>query len=189
MNWRRSPLIALAAWGLIVPFCWPAAAAPPKPRPTIRVPFWPTTASVKLDEKVLKATVDGVETKVLNVRRPGEELLIILIVDLVEDLTLADLVKQSLAEAVNTLPEKAFMAVMRSQDGLQVLVDPTADRAALNAAIQGISVTGKAGFLETVETALQVADSIAVKSGIRGGGLLCSPTAVFPTTARTSPTR
>jgi len=65
------------------------------------------------------------------------------------------------------LPEKAYMAVMRSQDGLQVLTDPTPDRAAINAAIQGISVTGKAGFLETVETALQVADSIAVKSGIR----------------------
>ncbi len=141
-------------------------AAPPKPRPSIRIPIWPDSGG-KLEQKNLKATIDGGEAHVLGLQRPGEDLLVILVMDLVEDLALADLVKQTLVESVKALPEHVYVAVMRSQDGLEVLADPTPDRESLAATIQGISVTGKAGLLETVETALQLGDSIAAKSGIR----------------------
>ena len=57
--------------------------------------------------------------------------------------------------------------LLRAQDGLRVLVDPTADRAALTAAVDALPVSGKAGLLDTVQTATSLGDAILGKAGVR----------------------
>lgn len=143
-----------------------SGAAPPKPRPVLRIPVW-TSSNGTLAINQFKATVDGASAKILGLQQPGQDLLVILVMDLVGDLTLADVVKQSLTDSIKALPGHVYVAVMRAQDGLQVLTDPTPDSSVLASTIQGVSVTGTAGLLETVETALELADSITAKSGIR----------------------
>lgn len=163
---RRWPLAAAAILALVWN-SWPAAgAAPPKPRPVLRIPIWPGNGGT-LEADKLSATIDGAKAKILGIEKPGEDLLVILVMDLVGDLALADTVKQSLIDSIKAMPARVQVAVMRAQDGLQVLADPTPDAPALAAAIQAVSVTGYAGLLETVETALKLGDSVSEKSGIR----------------------
>ena len=59
------------------------------------------------------------------------------------------------------------MGVMRAQEGLQVLLDPTADREAVEKTIMNVPVTGKAGLLDTVETVSQVSEPVGAKTGVR----------------------
>jgi von Willebrand factor type A domain len=87
--------------------------------------------------------------------------------DLTESMELADRAKQALIERIEQLPEHSYVGIMRAQDGLRVLLDPTTDRKAVAAAIAEVPVSGKAGLLETVETIETIADSILSKAAIR----------------------
>jgi Mg-chelatase subunit ChlD len=48
------------------------------------------------------------------------------------------------------------------------VIDPTSDRDALEEALTALPINGKAGLLDTVEMAAQLADSVAAKSGRPG---------------------
>jgi hypothetical protein len=82
-------------------------------------------------------------------------------------MALVEPARQSLIERIRELPKTTWVALLRAQDGLQVVLDPTADREKTASAIAQLPVTGKAGLLNTIETAAGIADSIAVKSGVR----------------------
>src|SRR5262245_44138684 len=56
---------------------------------------------------------------------------------------------------------------MRAQDGLAVIADPSHDRIASAAAIRALPVSGKAGLLDTVETAAGIADAVLAKALVR----------------------
>lgn len=132
----------------------------------LRIPIWPGNGGT-LEADKLSATIDGAKAKIVSLEKPGEDLLVILVMDLVGSLSLADTVKQSLIDTLKSMPAHVSVAVMRAQDGLQVLTDPTPDASVLAATIQAVSVTGNAGLLETVETALKLGDLVSEKSGIR----------------------
>jgi hypothetical protein len=151
------------AWALVAASL---VAAPPKPKPALRIPVWVNAGDTLAADK-LKASIDGVGATITGMRAPGESMLVILVLDLVEDIALAEAVKQSLIDSVNSFGPNVWVAVMKAQDGLQVVSDPTPDHAAIQNAIRGVAVTGKAGLLETVETALTLGDSVSAKSGIR----------------------
>jgi hypothetical protein len=57
--------------------------------------------------------------------------------------------------------------LLRAQDGLEVLLDPTPDRDKFSAALLSAPMTGKAGLLDTVESVAELADAIAKKSSVR----------------------
>jgi hypothetical protein len=84
---------------------------------------------------------------------------------------LADLAKDALAAAVATLPPNTQVAVLRAQDELTVLLDPTADRGAVTGAIRAFPVSGKAGFLDSLPTTARIADGMLDNSGVRVGVL------------------
>lgn len=114
------------------------------------------------------ATLDGAETRVLGVQCPDDDLIILLVLDLSSgDLTVADPAKDTLASEIRKLPPKTYVGLLRAQDGLQVLVDPTADRDAAINAIQQQTLSGKTGLLNTVDTIGRIADAMLKKSGIR----------------------
>jgi hypothetical protein len=104
---------------------------------------------------------------VVRVRTEKDDLLILLVMDVVGELARVDAARNAILDRLRGMPPSAWMGVLRAQDGLQVVLDPTPDRDKLTNALLGIPVAGKAGLLDTLETALRLADSIAAKSAVR----------------------
>jgi hypothetical protein len=156
----------------VLAFAAVAAAAPPEPhRNVLRIPVWAAPKDAgqppTLALKALNGKVDGAPAAVVAARGPADDLIVLAVLDLTEDLALADVAKGSLVTAIGALPQRANVALLRAQDGLHVLADPTADRAAVSEAIRSLPVSGKAGFLDTVEVAGRIADSMLAKAAVR----------------------
>lgn len=149
---------------------WNLAAAPP-PKPTgrvLKVAVWvdgPDGAA--LAAKDLSATLASAGSRVLDVKGPGDNLLLVAVLDLAGDLSLAEPAKDALAADIEKLPPHTAVAVMRAQDGAKVLADPDGDRSAAASAVRDLPVSGKAGLLDTVETVTRLADSILAKASVR----------------------
>lgn len=142
-----------------------AAAAPPKTTEAqIRVPVWLEDGAAP--EK-FQATVEGENAPVLAVNGPQDDLVVLLVLDLTGDLTLDEAAKQALAGELEKLPPKTYVSVMRAQDGLRVLLDPTTDRKRAAEAIQSYPASGKAGLLDTLELTGHIADSMLKKAAVR----------------------
>ena len=147
-----------------------ALAAPSRPRLTqIRIPVWlDAPAGRELAAKDFQATIDGAAARVLDVRCPDDDLILLLVLDLSSgDLTLVDPAKDTLVGAIRALPPTTYVGLLRAQDGLQVLLDPTADRDAIDASIGLQTLSGKTGLLATVDTIAGIADSMLKKSAAR----------------------
>jgi hypothetical protein len=135
--------------------------------PTLRVPL-SVESDKLLSAKDFSAQVYGADAvKVARVRTPEDDLLLMVVMDVVGDLALVDPARHALADKLRTVPQNVLVGVMRAQEGLQVLLDPTADRDATEQAIMNLPVTGKAGLLDTIETVSRVAESVGAKTGVR----------------------
>ena len=154
---RRS---TLALWCVSLPLFAAAAAE-------LRVPVSLETDTV-LRASDFKVSIENAKaTPVVRVRTPKDDLLLMVVTDLVGDLAYVEPAKSALAGAFQELPDRVHVTILRAQDGLRVAIDPTADRDALEEALTNLSVNGKAALLDTVETAAQLADAVAVKSNLR----------------------
>lgn len=158
----------------LLPFllAFPLVAAPPNPRKNLlRVPVWAdakdANASAPLDAKGFSVKLDGEPARVVSAQGPGDDLLVLLALDWSEDMDLVNVAKEALATAVQSLPPKVQIGLLRAQDGLHVLTDPTPNRTALIDTIRALPVSGKAGLLDTVELAARIADSILAKAAVR----------------------
>lgn len=159
---RRLAALLAVCFGL-------AAAPPPKPASRVlKVAVWADAAGgPPLSAKDLSATLAGAEARLVEVKGPGDNLLLVTVLDLAGDLSLAEPAKEALAADIDKLPQRTTVAVMRAQDGAKVLADPGGDRAAASAAVRDLPVSGKAGLLDTVETTTALADSILAKTSVR----------------------
>ncbi len=154
-------VLLLALWGT----CY---AAPPKPTAQIlKVAVWADAKDAPLSPKDVTVTVAGKSARVLEVKGPADDLLLVTVIDLAGDLSLAEPAKEALAAEIEKLPPNAAVAVMRAQDGPKVLADPGGDRAPAVSAVRDLPVSGKAGLLDSVETVTKLADSILAKSSVR----------------------
>jgi len=164
------PLVCLfcAALGLF--------ASPPHQRATqLRIPVWldgsaPAIASEmpELRNQDFHVNVDGSQTRVLDVQCPGDEMIVLLVLDLSSgDLTIDDPARENLLAELHQLSPKSFVGLLRAQDSLQVLSDPTADRDAVAAFISQPTLSGNTALLSTVETMGRIADSMLRKSSVR----------------------
>ncbi|HTQ55813.1 MAG TPA: hypothetical protein VMI94_15205 [Bryobacteraceae bacterium] len=145
------------------------SGAPPRPAAQVlKVAVWPDVNNdPPLTARDLTATVAGSPARVVDVKGPSDNLMLIAVLDLAGDLSLAEPAKDSLATEIGKLPPRADVAVLRAQDGPKVLADPSPDRAPALAAVRDVPVSGKAGLLDTVETVTRLADSILAKSAVR----------------------
>jgi len=141
--------------------------AEPRARQTqIRVPLWPENGeAVKAGGLVAK--VNGEPARILRLKGPSDDLLLLLILDLTGDLSEIDLAREALANTIAELPGNVYIGVMRAQEGLRVLADPTNDRERVIQVIRNLAVSGTPGLLETIETAAELADSILKKAPVR----------------------
>jgi hypothetical protein len=157
-------------------------AAPPKDGARhIRVPVWAEAgvAEGASGPGVFTATIDGQPARVLGVQGPSDDLIVILVLDFAGDLSLVETAKQAAIEAVQALPEKASVTVLRAQDGMRVMLDPAGDREAVAQAIRDLPVSGKAGLLDSVEGACRIADRIIVKTRVRAAVLYLTDSSIY----------
>ena len=161
----------VAGWftaALLLPWGGGCALAAPKiAGRVVRVPLWAEGQSAPLTAKDLTATLEGNGARVVDLKGPGDDLMLVVVLDLAGDLSLAEPAKEALANEIAGLPPRTTVAIIRAQDGPRVLADPANDRAPAIAAVRDLPVSGKAGLLDTVETVTRVADSILAKSAVR----------------------
>jgi hypothetical protein len=145
------------------------AAPPPKPTSQIlKVAVWAESSDdPPLSAKDLSASLAGTAARVVDVKGPADNLLLVAVLDLAGDLSLAEPAKEALASDMEKLPPRAAVAVMRAQDGPKVLADPGTERAPAVAAVRDLPVSGKAALLDSIETVTKLADSILAKSSVR----------------------
>jgi hypothetical protein len=159
---------ALLSILIIVPLF---AGAPPVRKEVIRVPAWVQAGDVEpesaLGVESLTVEVSGAAVRPVALLGPSDDLMLLVVTDMTGDLTLAELAKRALNERIDQLPSNALVGLLQSQDGLRVLVDPTSNRAAMKAAIDALRVSGKAGLLETIQTAAEMGDKILAKAAVR----------------------
>ncbi len=133
----------------------------------IRVPVWVEPGSGATGMPEFQATVAGSPSKILAVKSPADDLLLMVVLDMTQDLTQATAAKAALAAEIAKLPAKTMVSVLRAQDSLKVLADPTADRAKSTEAIEALKISGKAGLLDTVEFLAGAGDAILRESAVR----------------------
>jgi len=124
----------------------------------------PNTSFVMQD---IQATIAGEPAKVVALATPADALILMLVLDLAGYLTLAQRANTALLEEIEHLPAEAHIALLRAQDCLRVLQDPTRDRSAIRTPVESMPISGRAGLLDSIETAATIADSILVKSSVR----------------------
>lgn len=142
-----------------------AGAAAKTARQVIRVPFWAEQGEWKPAD--LKAKLDGAPAQIAGIHGPDEDLMLLVVFDVTGDVSLVDPARESLIAALAKAPATMHIGLMRAQDGLSVLLDPTADREALAQAIRAVPVSGRPGLLDTVEQAAALADTLIEKTSIR----------------------
>lgn len=160
MTMRRRDLFGLLA----------VSPAPPhRPhgaRPSRRISAWPVGGAEIAPEK-LEAKVLGKPASIVRTRDAASDLLLLVVFDLTGDLTLADAARQSLLAEFERLPATAWIGLMRAQDGLQVILDPTADRAAASQAVSALAINGRANLLDSLEPAALLATRLLSRTGVR----------------------
>ncbi len=155
------------ALGLLV--CLTLLAAGQTAR-VLRVPVWAdagNSPAESLSAGALRVSVAGGAARVVRVLGPEAELLLLLTLDITEELSLADLAREALAGEIRALPDNVYIALLRAQDGLRVLVDPTREREPVLRALRELPISGKAGLLETLPAAFKLADAIQQRSAVR----------------------
>ncbi len=153
-------------------------AAPREQAGMIRVPVW-SDGGAPLQPDQLSVTIDGKPAPVVRVHGPSDPLMLLVVLDLVADLSEIDLAREALLAAIREMPPNVYVALLRAQDGLRVLLDPTTDRDAIAEAILSFPVSGRPALLETVETASQLADSILERAPVRMALLYVSDSNIY----------
>jgi hypothetical protein len=156
----RALLLVLIAAGMLH-----AADARRAPRTQLRVAA--PEQEPPLDRAAFKATLDGKQARVLRVRGPKDDLVMLVVLDLTGDLTLIDTARAVLTEKLAALPSNSWVGLLKSQDILQVVEDPTPDRQKIAAAIRDYATTGKAGLLTSIESAAAVGDTLMARTNVR----------------------
>ena len=158
---------------MLMAFGAPVGGAGPRTR--LRVPM-----SVAIgDPAGIEATIDGRPATVQRMKGPSSDLVVLLVLDFSGDTAFPEATRTALETAVAEMPANAWIAVLRAQDGLRVLLDPSGDQAAIIAAIQAYAGGGKAGLLETVEDAARLGDRLLDKSAARVAVVFCTDGSIY----------
>ncbi len=133
---------------------------------SVSIPAWIDEGNCGPTPK-FEATVNGKPAPVISQSGPGSDQMILVVADFTGDLSLVDAAKQALAQDIPKLNSNTWVGLLRDQDGLHVLADPSPDRQPVLQAINDLASTGKPGLFESVSPALTLADSILRKSPVR----------------------
>ncbi len=143
----------------------PVFAQGAKPAPVLRVPV--LEMDPPLDAAAFQATANGAKATVVSAKGPASDLIVLIVLDLAGEINLIDTARGVLAQLIPETQPNVWFAVLKAQDALQALVDPTPDREKTIAAIHNYGATGKAALLDTIEPSMRLADGMLRKSSAR----------------------
>ncbi|HUY14497.1 MAG TPA: hypothetical protein VMX16_12875 [Terriglobia bacterium] len=132
----------------------------------ISIPVWIEADHCETGPK-FAVTLNGKPAPITAQWGPNSDQIILLVLDLTSSLSLIDPAKQALVSQTSKLPRNTWVGLLRAQDGLHVLTDPGVNRKPAISAIQSLSNSGEPGLLETVTSALSLADAILRKTPVR----------------------
>jgi hypothetical protein len=150
--------------------CWAAVCGAQQGPARVRIPVWLDGAGPAAASD-FRASIGGAASGVLGVKGPGDDLLLILALDITQDLTQATLAKEALSAEIRGLPARTVVTVVRAQDSLKVLAAPQTGREAAVEAVQSLNISGKAGLLDTVEFLGRTGDAVLARSAVRAAVL------------------
>lgn len=137
----------------------------------IKIPVWVESADNQLwqegKRQSFKVFLNDKETPIKSFQGPRNSTILLIVTDTVADLARVAQAQTALAEALQALPENYWLGLLRAQDGLAVLQEPTANRATILEKLQALQVNGKAGLLDTLEPLAQLATTMQQKAGVR----------------------
>ena len=155
-------LIALAA---------PEVAGQPAPaRAGLKIPVRAESGGGYLEDgrrEDFRCFLNDQETGVRSFYGPQSSTIYLIVFDTVVDLARVDQARSALIEKLKELPSNYWIGILRSQDGLQVIQEPSADTERLAEQIRSIPVAGKAGLLDTLQPLSSLATGILNKTGVR----------------------
>jgi len=126
-----------------------------------------------------EATFNGKPAPVTSQVGPGSDQIILIVLDFNGEASLVEAAKQAVVAEISKLPSNAWVGLLRDQDGLHVLADPSPNRQPFLDAIKEVASIGKPGLFETVSPALALADSIMRKSPVRVSVLYISDSNIY----------
>jgi hypothetical protein len=133
---------------------------------SVSIPAWVEEGDCGSAPK-FEATFNGKPAQVTSQLGPGSDQIILLVLDFTGDVSLVEAAKQAVAAEISKLATNAWVGLLRDQDGLHVLADPSPNRQPVLDAIKNLASMGKPGLFETVTPALSLADSLMRKSSVR----------------------
>jgi hypothetical protein len=132
----------------------------------VSIPAWLEANDCAQPPK-FEAALNGKAVPVTAQLGPGSDQVILVVLDLTGDLTFVEAAKQALIAEVSKLAPNAWVGLLRAQDGLHVLADPGASRQPLIDAVRSLFNSTEPGLLDTVQSALELADGIMRKAPVR----------------------
>lgn len=134
--------------------------------PTVSVPVWVDKGECSKAPK-FDPTLNGKPAQVKAKLGPTSDQIILVVFDLTGDLARIDAAKQAAIADISKLPKNDWVGVLRAQDGLHVLADPSPNRQNAIDKINALSSSGTPGLLVTVRMALTLANTISRRSQVR----------------------
>jgi hypothetical protein len=133
---------------------------------TVSIPAWIETNDCATTPK-FEATLNGKPASVVSQLGPSTDQVVLVVLDLTGNMSLVEPAKQGLINKISKLPGNTWVGLLRDQDGLHVLADPSPNRHPAIQAIESASSGNEPGLLGTVHSALSLADAILRKSLVR----------------------
>jgi hypothetical protein len=136
----------------------------------LKVPVWVESDGGFWDDgrrQDFKVFIEEEEVPIRGFQSPASSTIILVVFDTVADLARVDRARSALSDAIRQLGDQYWVGLLRAQDGLDVIQEPTADRSELARRIAQVQVGGAAGLLDTLEPAANMATAILRKAGVR----------------------
>lgn len=141
------------------------------PKGLLKIPVWVEEDAEQFwldgNRQAFKVFVEEKETPLKSFQTPRSSTILLIVFDTVADLARVDQARLALNEAIKTLGQNYWIGLLKAQNGLSELQEPTADRAVLAQKIQAIQVNGKAGLLDTLEPVSKLAAGMMQKANVR----------------------
>jgi hypothetical protein len=167
-KWQQ--IVTAALWMAAGSLAMVALAEPPPPaksnRTVLRLPFWSMDGE-PIEAAKIAAEVNGKPAKVGRWLDSEQDMVLLVVTDLAGDLSVVDPARKALREQIGKLPANVHVALLRAQDGLRVLADPGTARETLDQLIQEMSISGRAGLLNSIEPVQALGDGIAGRARVR----------------------
>ena len=168
---KRFALVSLLMLLIAIPAFAQKDKVDNAPKGLLKIPVWVEEDGEKFwldgNRQAFKVFVEEKESPVKSFQTPKSSTILLIVFDTVADLERVNQARTALGSAIQSLGQNYWIGLLKSQDGLSVLQEPTADRTLINEKIQAVQVSGKAGLLDTLEQVSTLAAGMMQKANVR----------------------